>query len=164
MNLPERVVFDCGVFFQALIAPGGPAGKCLASARDGDLLLFVSNYVLAELRDVCARPHLVRRFRLSESRVDAFVAQIADIATFVDVVPHVFEYPRDPDDEHYVDLAVASRARLIVSRDNDLLALEDPNNADGQSFHRRFPDLTILTPEDMLKQLDQELNKPHESP
>jgi hypothetical protein len=32
---PERVVFDCGVYFQALIAPSGPAGKCFAAATDG---------------------------------------------------------------------------------------------------------------------------------
>jgi predicted nucleic acid-binding protein len=87
--------------------------------------------------------------------VAAFVSQIEGVATFVNEVPHVFEYPRDPDDEHYVDLAVASHARLIVSRDNDLLALEDPNSADGHSFHLKFPDLAILTPEDLLARIRQ---------
>lgn len=164
MNPPERVVFDCGVFFQALIAPGGPAGKCFAAATDGELLLIISNFVLTELRDVCLRPHLVRRFRLSESRVAAFVSQIEKVATFVAVVPHVFDYPRDPDDEHYVDLAVVSHARLIVSRDNDLLALEDPSNEDGFSFHQRFPELTILTPEELLQRISQRSNESSELP
>ena len=158
MNPPERVVFDCGVFFQALIAPGGPAGKCLTAVKEGALLLFVSRHVLTELGDVCLRPHLARRFRLSESRVAAFVLQVERIATVVEDVPHIFEYPRDPDDEHYVDLAVASHARLIVSRDNDLLALEDPTSPDGASFHQRFPDLTILTPEGLLERISQQLN------
>jgi putative PIN family toxin of toxin-antitoxin system len=149
----ERVVFDCGVFFQALISPRGPAGNCFTAATDGGLVLIISRFVLTELRDVCLRPHLVRRFRLSESRVVAFVAQVEDVATLVEMVPHVFDYPRDPDDEHYVDLAVASHARLIVSRDNDLLALEDPGNENGLSFHQRFPDLTILTPEELLERI-----------
>jgi predicted nucleic acid-binding protein len=34
----------------------------------------------------------------------------------------VFEYERDTDDAHYIDLAVACRAKLIVSRDRDLRA------------------------------------------
>jgi len=153
VNPSERVVFDCGVFFQALISPRGPAGKCFAAATDGGLVLIISRFVLTELRDVCLRPHLVRRFRLSESRVVAFVAQIERVATLVEQVPHVFDYPRDPDDEHYVDLAVASQASLIVSRDNDLLALEDSSDESSNSYHQRFPDLTILTPEQLLERI-----------
>lgn len=153
MNPPERVVFDCGVFFQALIAPNGPAGRCLALAASGDLALFVSEFVIGEFRDVCARPNLVHRFRLSDSRVDAFISQVAGFATLVHNVPHVFDYPRDPDDEPYVDLAIASRARLIVSRDNDLLALEDPGSEEGRAFHQRFPEIRIVTPEVLVAEI-----------
>lgn len=155
MTTPERVVFDCGVFFQALIAPGGPAGACFAAARDGRLLLFISEYVLDELRDVCARPHLTSRFGLNDNCVAAYIIQIEDAATMVESVPHIFDYPRDPDDEHYVDLAVASQARLIVSRDNDLLALDDLSNPEGKTFHERFPSLVVLTPEAMLRRMQQ---------
>ncbi len=154
--MPERVVFDCGVFFQSLIAPRGPAGLCLSAASDGKLQLFVSNYVLAELRDVCSRPQLAGRFKLTPERIAKFIGHIKEAAIELDNVPHVFDYPRDPDDEHYVDLAVVAQARLIVSRDNDLLALENPKSKTGRTFHERFPELSILTPDQMLKRLHHE--------
>jgi predicted nucleic acid-binding protein len=68
-------------------------------------------------------------------------------------VPPIFEYPRDPDDAHYVDLAIAADAKLIVSRDNDLLSLRDPATVAGQDFLSRFPLLLILTPPEALRLL-----------
>ena len=76
-------------------------------------------------------------------------------ATFVDVVPHVFDFPRDPKDAHYVDLAVAASAKLIVSRDKDLLSLADESTPEGQDFKARFPGIAILTPPAMLQMLDE---------
>ena len=78
---------------------------------------------------------------------------MTEIATTLSVVPAVFEFPRDPTDAHYVDLAIAAHAKLIVSRDLDLLSLGDPQTADGQDFQRRFPGLQILTPTQLLQQL-----------
>lgn len=68
-------------------------------------------------------------------------------------VPQVFTYERDPDDAHYVDLAVAAKASLIVSRDKDLLALQDPTNPGAIIFQRRFPGISVLTPTELLFRL-----------
>ena len=70
-------------------------------------------------------------------------------------MPSVFEYERDPDDAHYVNLALAANARLIVSRDNDLLALGDQSKLDGRDFAKRFPTLSILTPPAFLQRMDE---------
>jgi putative PIN family toxin of toxin-antitoxin system len=153
MSEPDRVVFDCNVYFQSLISPAGPAGECLNAVRQGRLLLFASRQVFEELRDVCLRPTIAARFRLTEGRVDAFVSDVEKLGTFVEDIPHVFDYERDPDDAHYVDLAVATGARLIVSRDNDLLALNNADEPAGADFQRRFPDLEILTPDEVLSRL-----------
>src|SRR5438874_13686711 len=126
MNVVERVVFDCNVYFQAVISPSGPAGRCFAEALEGRLILFASQHVINEFQDVCLRPHIASRFRLTETRVDAFVAEIVNTATLIDNVPHVFDFERDPDDAHYSDLAVASNATLSVLRDREPLALNVP--------------------------------------
>ncbi len=75
------------------------------------------------------RPHLARRFRLRTAQIEGFIELTESFAVVLDDVRHVFDYPRDPDDAHYVDLAVAANVSLIVSRDKDLLVLQDPEYA-----------------------------------
>jgi hypothetical protein len=60
--------------------------------------------------------------------------------------PHVFSYPRDPDDEPYINLAIAAAAQYLVSWDKDLLDLMR-----DEDFRQRFPGLTILNPVALLK-------------
>lgn len=151
--MTRRVVFDCNVYFQALISPTGPAGECVDAVKRGELSLFTSERVVDELRDICRRPHLVKQFALTDIRVNRFLDDIRKLATIVDDVPHVFDYPRDPNDEHYVDLAVAVQAQLIVSRDKDLLALQNTETEDGKAFRERFPDIHVLTPTELIQLL-----------
>ena len=153
MTMPERVVFDCNVFFQALTSPFGPAARLLELASSRDILLFVSAYAIDEIRDVTSRPHIVAKYRLDASIVADFIADISSFATYVDSVPHVFDFGRDTDDAHYVDLAFAAHAKLIVSRDKDLLSLRDAATSEGRDFLARFPTLFILTPPEALKLL-----------
>jgi putative PIN family toxin of toxin-antitoxin system len=151
----DRVVFDCNVYFQALIGSTGPAAKCLEAAEKFKFLLYCSEHVLEELADICSRPPLIQRFRFTESRVKKFTHKIRRAATIVEDIPHVFRYPRDPDDEHYVDLAVVCRAHLIASRDRDLLSLNDLTTEEGRRFKTQFPDLLILTPDELLARIKQ---------
>jgi predicted nucleic acid-binding protein len=97
---------------------------------------------------------LVRRFRLTAERIEKFMDRLRGVVTLVDEVPHVFTYPRDPKDEHYVDLAIAVGARLVVSRDRDLLALADPKDPAGRDFQARFPAISVITPIELLAALD----------
>lgn len=153
MNLPDRVVFDCNVFVQALISPSGPASACVRSALSNEVKLFFSEYILEELRDVAAREPLPSRFNLTNEKVETFISLLRGNAILLDNIPHVFTYPRDPDDEHYVDLAAACNAHLIASRDRDLLALNDVSTETGKQFRLQFPDLLIMTPDQLLARI-----------
>lgn len=155
MTTKQRVVFDCNVCFQALTSPRGPAGELFVRATEGQFELFVSSHLFGELSDVAARPKIIKKYGTSPEIVAAFIDAVRSIATFVESVPHVFDFPRDPKDAHYVDLALAVDAKLIVSRDQDLLSLADQDTPEGQDFKSRFPDLSILTPPELLKLLDQ---------
>lgn len=44
------------------------------------------------------------------------------------------------------DLALAVDAKLIVSRDKDLLSLRDAATDEARDFSRRYPGLLIFTP------------------
>jgi predicted nucleic acid-binding protein len=61
-------------------------------------------------------------------------------------VPRVFSYQRDPKDEPYIDLAIAAGASYLVSRDNDVLDLANPTDADGARLRHLAPLLQILDP------------------
>jgi predicted nucleic acid-binding protein len=61
-------------------------------------------------------------------------------------VPHILDYPRARQDEAYIDLAAASDATHLVSRDRDLLDLATDHALVAKEFRQRFPGLSILTP------------------
>jgi putative PIN family toxin of toxin-antitoxin system len=150
MDSTERVVYDCNIYFQALISPRGPAGACVTAAFDGRVVLFCSTTVVKEIRRTAQRPELSRKFSITEERVSLLIENVEKVARFVESVPEVFVYPRDPDDAHYVNLALATSAAYIVTRDNDLLDLADNTKSEGRLFQSRFPQLRILGPADLL--------------
>ena len=153
MTTGTRVVFDCNTFLQALGSPEGPAGRCMQLAIDGNVNLFVSPLVLAELRDVASRPKVIEKLHLIADRVEAFFEVIEIAATLLDGFPETFAYQRDPDDAHYVNLAVAADATLIVSRDKDLLDLMDSTKPEAAAFQKNYPALRILTPVGFLREV-----------
>jgi predicted nucleic acid-binding protein len=67
-------------------------------------------------------------------------------ATRVRTVRHVVEYPRDPTDEPYLDLAVAVKADYLVTRDKDLLSLMTSHSIVAKQIRQRTRPLKILNP------------------
>jgi putative PIN family toxin of toxin-antitoxin system len=144
-----RVVFDCVILLQAAGRPAGPAAACLQAVRDGRLELFLSPDILAEVQDVLSRPKTLQKFpALTPEAVDMFLGDVAAHATTLQAVPKVFALARDPKDEPYVDLAAATRARYLVTRDKDLLDLMDDT-----AFRQQFPGLTVIDPVTLLREL-----------
>jgi predicted nucleic acid-binding protein len=80
--------------------------------------------------------------------------RIGQISELVADVPAFFSLPRDPDDAIYVDLAAATKAGFIVSRDNDLLELMQ-----NQTFKKAYPNLTVIAPTDFLALVRAEIAK-----
>jgi putative PIN family toxin of toxin-antitoxin system len=145
--MSDRAVFDCMVYLQAVLNEDGPAFACFRLVDDDQVTLCVSAPVLAEARDVLTRPSLQVKFpRLAPERVETFLQRVEAKAVAVIEVPEAFSHPRDPDDEPYINLALAAGAKYLVSRDKDLLDLmNDPD------FRSRFPHLTILDPVEFLR-------------
>jgi putative PIN family toxin of toxin-antitoxin system len=119
-----RAVLDTNVLVSALISPGGPSAALLLELRAGAFELVVSPVLLAELREVLARP----KFRT--------YATAAEVAGYVELIVHettVHEDPppageplsADPDDEYLLDLARAAAADVLVSGDSHMLVLRD---------------------------------------
>lgn len=114
--------------------------------------LFVSKDTLAEVRDVLLRPNILTRLPdASAAQIEAFIEDISNISTLTQPVSDVFKFERDPKDEIIINLAVASEADFIVSRDKDLLDLMTGFNDDCKEFRQRFRPLKVVEPIEFLR-------------
>ena len=150
-----RCVFDCVVLLQAAVSRRGPAFALLTLVEAGRLELLISDGIIAELREVLARPAVQRKFPLlTADVVAAFIAKLIAIATPVQTEPPLFRLPRDPDDELYINLALAGNARYLITRDRDLLDLSAGVTREAQNLYRLRPELRILDPVALLHELN----------
>ncbi len=144
-----RVVFDCNIFFQATRNENGPAAKALRLLESGAFSLFVSSTVLEEIRDVLTDPGIrAKNPSITDQVVVELFERLRTVADVVLDIPKQFELERDPDDAHYVDLALAAKANYLVTRDHDLLDLMN-----APDFRGRHPTLVILDPVSFLQEL-----------
>jgi predicted nucleic acid-binding protein len=94
---------------------------------------------------------------LNAEHVDTFLADLLSQAMMIDQVPAAFTLPRDPKDEPYLDLAIASNARYLVTwNDRHLTYLMRQDTPEGMEFCRRFPGLQIVTPPEVIKLVGQQ--------
>lgn len=136
-----RIVLDTNVIVSALIWGGTPY-KLLQAATEGDIDLYTSPTLLAELREVLAREHLASRLAKQRSSVEQAIAFYGELATSVSPLTTPRVVPGDADDDHVIAAALAAKADLVVSGDRDLLAM---GNHEG---------LTILTAAEAVKRVD----------
>lgn len=121
MKPTPRVVLDTNVVLSALLFSGGAAGRVRAGWQAGRFTPLASEATTRELVRVLAYP----KFRLSRVEQEEL---LLDYVPWVEVI-RIPEPPpqaptcRDPFDMPFVHLAVAGKARALVSGDRDLLAL-----------------------------------------
>ena len=84
---------------------------------DDRVTLFVSDQILAEVRDVLTRPKTQSRFPLlTPVWVDEFSRDMERKSVVLANVPSAYSLPRDPKDEPYLNLAIAANATLYGSQ------------------------------------------------
>lgn len=150
-----RVIFDCNVVLQGFLSPDGPGAGCLRLVERHVVTLLLSPPILAEMRDVLARP-VVREKRpdLTEELMGRLLTALSYLAEVVHDVPKGPTYHRDEDDEPYMDLAVAGAADYLVTRDRDLLSLMTAHTIDAKQFRQRHQNrLRVLTPDEFLAEV-----------
>ncbi len=134
--LPAACVLDTNTVL-ALWMFEDPALPALrAAADDGRLRPLASEATLEELRRVLAYPQFAQSAQRQSEILAAYRAACAIVAAGTDAsLPAC----RDPDDQKFLDLALAGAAPLLLSRDKALLRL---------ARHRLLRSrLAILTPE-----------------
>jgi putative PIN family toxin of toxin-antitoxin system len=116
-----RVVLDTNVVLSALLFGGGPAARVRAGWQSGRFVPLASTATAQELVRVLGYP----KFGLSASEQQDLLADYLPWVRAVRVPdpPPAVPACRDPLDLPFLHLAVAGRARVLVSGDRDLLVL-----------------------------------------
>lgn len=118
---PPRFVLDTNVVLSALLFGSGPAARLRAGWQSARFVPLASTATAQELVRVLGYP----KFHLSAAEQEEL---LADFVPWVEVVrapdpPPAGPACRDPFDIPFLHLAIAGRAKAIVSGDRDLLAL-----------------------------------------
>jgi uncharacterized protein len=122
-----RIVLDTNVVMSALLWRGRPYRLLDAIRQRPRLQLYSSPVLLEELAEVLTRPSATKQLSaIGKAARDV----LPDYILAIELVEPA-ELPRvvrDPDDDHVLACALAARADLIVTGDNDLLDLNAYQN------------------------------------
>jgi len=134
MKGKDRVVLDTNVLISGLLLPGSvPAQAVRTAVNESEIL--VSRDTLEELSSVLFRPKFDSLINASERQ--RFFDLLLRTAEYV-TVTHQVRLCRDPKDDKYLELAISGGADLLITGDNDLLALSP------------FREIGIIRPVDYL--------------
>ncbi|WP_321897222.1 putative toxin-antitoxin system toxin component, PIN family [Burkholderia cepacia] len=134
MRADRKLVIDTNLWVSRLLMPGGTAARGVDRALDWGIPLM-SEDTLMELSDVLSRTKFDRY--VSREDRQQFLRLLGGIVRIVPVTRKITAC-RDPKDDKFLDVALSGEAQLILTGDQDLLAL--------QPFHG----IEILSPSDFL--------------
>ena len=115
--LDTNIVLDAWVFQDPATVP------LLQALADGRLQWIATAPMRDELERVLAYPKIAARLAFYQLTCAQVLAQLDGMAQMVDVASKAVVTCRDPDDQKFIDLAVAHRARLL-SKDRDVLCMK----------------------------------------
>ncbi|MBP9061314.1 MAG: putative toxin-antitoxin system toxin component, PIN family [Rhodoferax sp.] len=117
MVLDTNIVLDVLVFNDPATAP---LKQALAARKPQ---WIATKPMRDELERVLAYPKIAARLAFYQLTCAQVLAQLDGRAQMVDVASKAVVTCRDPDDQKFIDLAVAHRARLL-SKDRDVLCMK----------------------------------------
>ena len=135
-----EVVLDANIFVSCHNRQR-QSGANTALWHDGELDVFTSEPILAEIRRVIYYQRLRKAHRLPDEDVEEYLRLLARQATVIDPNIDLQVVKDDPDDDRYIECTVRAGAQFIITSDKHLLKLED------------YEGIQILTPTAFLAYL-----------
>src|SRR5712692_5568718 len=119
-----RVVTDTNVLVSSFLSAYGIPAEILRHAEAGTFELVLSREIIAEFQEVMAYQRVRRRHHMSDVEIAVIVARWIKFATIVEAMGRLAVIRDDPDDDKFLEAAIAGDAEFIVSGDRHLLELK----------------------------------------
>ncbi len=136
-------VIDTNVLVAALHGRGGLPRQIVRACLTGELMPVFGAALLAEYEDVFGRTELWRNAATTPAErevvLDAFLSKCRWVEVYFAWRPNL----PDEADNHLIELALAARASVIVSK----------NLRDLKRGELKFPSVEVLTPKEMWEKL-----------
>lgn len=114
-----RVVFDTNILIANALKDGFTR-EILKLAITGTIDLLTSEPIISELEE-----KLRTKFFWEEPRINQYINTIREVVRIIEPIEKINVIKNDPDDNKILECAIAGRADLIVSADNDLIKLKN---------------------------------------
>lgn len=134
-----KAVLDTNVLISSVIATGVPH-EVVVKGFSGEYGIIVSVATLTEFRETLLK--YPDRFGMEEDEVQEEVETIRYFAEFVEPDENISAVEADPDDDTFLEAAVAGNVDYLVSGDRHLLDLGS------------FRGIEIVTPRTFYEELD----------
>jgi uncharacterized protein len=117
--LSARIVIDTNVYISAIFWGGKPR-KVLELGRNGHISIFTSSEIQTEIET-----KLKTKFGIEEREVAQILLDYAMFTLPIKPLEKISVIDADPDDDKFIECAVAAKAGYIVSGDKHLLDLKN---------------------------------------
>lgn len=139
--MQKTVVVDTSILISALIGTKGPSREVLRRCLKGTYRPLISNALFNEYEDVITRQRIIDLCPLNEDEKRKLLNAFYSTCQWVSI--HYLWRPniKDEGDNFLIELAIAGNASQIITNNID----------DFKNAELKFPDLTILSPEQLLR-------------
>jgi uncharacterized protein len=152
---PFRVVADTNVLLAGLVSESSASQRSIDLLMDRKAIPLISTEVMEEYRAILLHHSVVARFPgLTPRSVAMALHRLRYVADEVVTARVRFDFPRDPNDAKFVELAIARRATHIVTLDADLLSLPAGRADASKRFRQRLGAVHVLRPAQFLAQFE----------
>jgi len=107
------IIMDTNVLFAGLYSSTGASFQILKLLNVGEIKSVISTTLLFEYEDILKREDSI--LELSHRQVDIILDNICSFSIFQEIYFLWRPYLKDPKDDHVLEVAVASKTKIIVT-------------------------------------------------
>ena len=136
-----KVVLDTNILVSGLISPKGAPAKLIELWQKRKYILVVSKETINELKKVLTYPRIAKNYHLNQAIINEYIKGLLIFAEVCRPTKKISLIKDDPDDNKFIEAAIAGKADFIISGDQHLLSLG------------KYQGIKIITPANFLLEI-----------